>query len=141
MVATLLASLHFRAFPEVPEALARLRQEGVRLVVVSNWDSSLPDVLARLGLARWLDGVVTCAEVGVRKPDRAVFDRALAVAGVAPGRALHVGDSPHEDIQGAVQAGIEPVLIRREGGSDRRVPDGVHTIIHSLGELPRLVCA
>lgn len=157
MVEVLVGSLSFSVFADVPEALAELCGLGVRLVVVSNWDVSLPDVLGRLGLTRWLDGVVTCAEVGERKPARAVFERGLAVAGVAAERALHVGDSLYEDVQGAIGAGIEPVLIRR-GGADPSRPDGmlsppdardardagsdgVRTSIRSLRELPRLVCA
>ena len=44
---------------------------GLRLVVVSNWDVSLHEVLARTGLTPLLDGAVTSAEVGAAKPDPA----------------------------------------------------------------------
>jgi putative hydrolase of the HAD superfamily len=139
MVEALLASLQFTVFPDVPNALAELRGRGVRLVVVSNWDVSLPDVLGRLGVTRWLDGVVTCAEVGARKPDPAVFARGLKVADVAPAQALHVGDSPDEDVLGALAAGIEPVLIKREGRDRPASAAGATTTIRSLRELPPLV--
>ena len=46
----LLAAIRFRAYPEVPAVLARLRAGGARLAVVSNWDVSLHDVLERTGL-------------------------------------------------------------------------------------------
>ena len=61
-----------------------------------------------------LDAVVTSAEAGARKPDPAIFD--------AVGRPIerHVGDSEHEDVAGARAAGIEPVLIRRDGAPARR---------------------
>jgi putative hydrolase of the HAD superfamily len=141
MVEALLASLQFSVFADVPNALAELKGRGVRLVVVSNWDVSLADVLGRLGVTRWLDGVVNCAEVGVRKPDPAVFERGLALAGVGPAQALHVGDSPDEDVQGALGAGIEPVLITREGRDRRASSEGVIATIRSLRELPPLVFA
>jgi putative hydrolase of the HAD superfamily len=140
LVEALLASLHFTVFADVADALAELRELGVRLVVASNWDVSLAEVLDRLEVTRWLDGVLTCAEVGVRKPDPAVFVRALAMAGVSPERALHVGDSLQEDVEGARAAGIEPVLIARDR-SDVPAPGEDHAIIHSLRELPRLVFA
>lgn len=60
-----------------------------------------------------LDGVVTSAEAGAPKPDGAVFERALALAGVERDAALHIGDSVDEDVLGARRAGIEPVLLMR----------------------------
>ena len=130
-VELLLAALRFRPFPDAVRALPRLRDRGARLVVVSNWDVSLHEVLDRVGLSPYLDGIVTSAEVGARKPDPAIFERALALAGVPASTALHVGDTPADDVAGARNAGIEPVLIVREGGPG---PDGVRTI-HSLLEL------
>jgi putative hydrolase of the HAD superfamily len=120
----LLASLRFTAFPDVAPALGALRTGGTRLVVVSNWDVSLHDVLSRVGLAPLLDDVVTSAEVGARKPAREIFERA------GPAR-LHVGDSLDEDVAGARAAGIEPILIRRDGSPG---PPGVRTIA-TLAEL------
>ena len=96
------------------------------MVVVSNWDVSLAEVLERVGLAPLLDGVVTSAAVGAAKPDPAIFAHALALAGVPAARARHVGDSLDEDVAGARAAGIEPVLLRRDGGP--RPGRGVRTI-------------
>jgi putative hydrolase of the HAD superfamily len=140
MVDALLASLRFRAFPDAPDALARLRELDIRLVVVSNWDVSLPDVLGRAGLSRWLDGVITSAEVGVGKPDPAPFRRGLALAGVVPEQAWHVGDSPYEDVQGARAVGVEPVLISRGTRTAKSRADPVRSI-STLAELPGLVSA
>jgi putative hydrolase of the HAD superfamily len=116
VVDALLASLHFTAFPDVRPALEAARARGQRLVVVSNWDVSLVGVLHTLELAPLLDGVLTSAGVGARKPARAIFEQALAVAGVPASAAIHVGDTVDEDVAGARAAGIEPVLIRRGGG-------------------------
>jgi putative hydrolase of the HAD superfamily len=130
----LLAALRFRPFPEVPEALARARERGMRLVVVSNWDVSLHDVLDEIGLAPLLDGVVTSAELGAGKPAPAIFARGLALAGVGAGEALHVGDSLEADVAGARAAGIAALLLVRDGAAP---PPGVRAI-RSLRELPGL---
>ncbi len=114
----LLAALRFRPFAEVPEVLRTLRERGVRLVVVSNWDVSLHDVLEQTGLARSLDGVVTSAEIGSAKPAGAIFARGLELAGVAADEAVHVGDSVEHDVAGALAAGIPPLLLVRAGRED-----------------------
>jgi putative hydrolase of the HAD superfamily len=115
-VETMMASIRFRAYPDVASALAVLRRRGLGVVCVSNWDYALPDVLAGCGLAEALDGVVTSAGAGACKPDPAIFVAALELAGCGPAEALHVGDSFAEDVQGARAAGIEGLLIDRDGG-------------------------
>jgi putative hydrolase of the HAD superfamily len=129
----LLAAMHFRPFPEVPDALRRARAAGARLVVVSNWDVSLHDVLSDTGLTPLLDGVVTSAEIGIGKPAPVIFRRGLELAGVAAGDALHVGDDAELDVAGARAAGIAALLLVREGAP----PPGVDAI-GSLAELPGL---
>lgn len=103
--------LRFRVFPDVQPTLDALRAARVRTVVASNWDASLPEVLASYGLR--FDGVICSGMVGVAKPDRRLFDAALELAGVSAAETLHVGDSYEEDVVGARAAGIEPVLLRR----------------------------
>jgi putative hydrolase of the HAD superfamily len=123
-VETLMALLVFRAYPEVADELRALRAAGLRLVVASNWDASLPQTLARVGLLELVDGVVTAAQCGAMKPDPAVFEAALALAGVAAADALHVGDSLTEDVAGAAAVGIEAVLVDRRGESSPGGPAG-----------------
>jgi putative hydrolase of the HAD superfamily len=132
----LLAALRFVPYPDVPAALDRLRAAGLRLVVVSNWDVSLHDRLAETGIAARVDGAIASAELGVAKPDPAIFRHALTMAGVAASQAVHVGDSPVADVAGARAAGIEPVLIARPPAA--AATDQVRTI-RSLAELPTLV--
>src|SRR5689334_15259107 len=97
LTSALLASLQFEPFADVRPALAAARAAGRRLVVVSNWDVSLNEALDQLGLTQMLDGVVTSAAFGARKPSRAIFEYALGLAGVAAYEALHIGDSLAED--------------------------------------------
>jgi putative hydrolase of the HAD superfamily len=133
LLPTLLDSLRFSAFPEVPAALERWRAAGLALVVASNWDISLHDVLARTGLRELLDAVATSAEVGASKPDARLFEVALELVGAAPDQAIHVGDSLAADVEGALGAGLHAVWLRRaqEAGE---APPGV-AVIGSLDEL------
>jgi putative hydrolase of the HAD superfamily len=131
----LLASIRFSAFDDARSALLAARARGIRTIVASNWDVSLHEVLAALGLGELLDGIVTSAEAGARKPAAAVFERALALAGAEPSQAIHVGDSVDEDVAGARALGIEPVLLSRDG---RPAPPGVQ-VIGGLRELERVL--
>jgi putative hydrolase of the HAD superfamily len=136
----LLGALRFAAYDEVPAALAALRDAGHRLVVVSNWDVSLHEVLRTTGLRELVDGAISSAEAGVAKPDPAIFERARAIAGggggLAPG-GLHAGDSVGHDVAGALAAGLDAVLVVRAGRAPA-VPAGVR-VVGSLAELPALV--
>lgn len=134
MTETLLASLEFSVFGDVRGALQAARARRRPVVVVSNWDVSLSEVLGRLGLSPLLHHVVTSAVAGAGKPDPAIFEFALEAAGCRAGQALHVGDSLEEDVTGARAAGIEVVWLNRLGGAGGAAPAGVATI-SSLDEL------
>jgi HAD superfamily hydrolase (TIGR01509 family) len=117
-VQTMMAAIRFHPAPDARPALARLRDLGLTLVCVSNWDVSLPRVLEDAGFGGLLDGVVTSAGAGARKPDPAIFAAALELAGCEPGEALHVGDTLEEDVAGAEAAGIGALLLDRRGKGD-----------------------
>jgi putative hydrolase of the HAD superfamily len=135
LLPALLGSLRFTAFPDVLPALERWRRAGVTLVVASNWDVSLHDVLRECGVREHLDGVVTSAQVGVAKPAPALFEAALTLAGVAAREATHVGDSYAADVDGARAAGIEPVWLRRGAGpAEPDAPPGLR-VITTLADL------
>jgi putative hydrolase of the HAD superfamily len=131
----LLASIRFSAFDDARPAILAARALGMRVIVASNWDFSLHEVLEHLGLAAVLDGIVTSAEAGARKPASAVFERALALAGAGPAEAIHVGDSLEEDVAGARGVGIEPVFLCRDG---RHRPAGTR-MVRSLAELEHVL--
>jgi len=145
--AVMLASLSFCAQSDAAPALRELREHGLRLVVASNWDCSLPEVLAGAGLAPLLDGVVTSATVGAAKPDRHVFEAALAIACAAPEEALHVGDCEAHDLAGAAAAGVRGVLLDRRGERRPASPSEAAAesegarfpVIRKLAQLPALV--
>ncbi|MCC6763728.1 MAG: HAD-IA family hydrolase [Deltaproteobacteria bacterium] len=101
----------WRADPDAAPLLARLRAAGVRVLVVSNFDARVRDVLAALGLAGAVDAVTISSEAGAAKPDPRIFARALADASLRAHEVLHVGDSAREDLPAARGAGLEVVLV------------------------------
>lgn len=127
---------HWKVYPETREVLSALRGAGMTLLVVSNWDSTLPRLLERLELAPFFDGVVVSAVFGASKPSRAIFDEAVRRAGVPHADVLHVGDSLVDDYHGARAAGLHALLVDRAG----RAPEGSEAI-RSLSELPSRVLA
>ncbi len=116
-------AIAFHAYPDALPALAELTGAGLRLAVVANWDISLRDVLARLGLAGHFEVIVTAAAVGVAKPDPEPFRVTLERLGAAPERCAHVGDDPVTDVAGARAAGLAAVLVDRSGRAPESLAD------------------
>lgn len=102
-------------FTDVEACLKGLKRRGFRLGVISNWDATLEQLLRSLGTLPYFDEVVASAAVGCRKPHRAIFEIACERMGVEPCQAVHVGDLPEADGEGALNAGLRPVLIDRHG--------------------------
>ena len=100
-----------RADPEAAEALGRVKRAGIVAGVISNSNGSVSSILEATGLARHLDFVIDSSVVGVEKPDRRIFELALARARVAAGEAVYVGDLYSVDVLGARAAGIDAVLL------------------------------
>jgi putative hydrolase of the HAD superfamily len=133
---SLLDAIRFVPFPDAATVLGSLRAMGLRSAVVSNWDCSLAGLLGGLGLGGLLDGVVTSAEAGVRKPDPRIFEVALASVQSPPERAIFVGDSIDIDVEGGRAAGIRSVWLDRSASAAE--PEGVERIF-TLDNLPALM--
>jgi putative hydrolase of the HAD superfamily len=125
--------ISFNPYPESVAVLRRLKALGLKLYVVSNWDILLAEVLGALGWMQYFDGIVASALLGVEKPDPRIFDEALRISGVRRERVIHVGNDPVADIQGAAVAGIDTVLVDREG--DIEAPEGTFVIPDLTGLL------
>jgi putative hydrolase of the HAD superfamily len=107
------ASLDWRVYDDVRGLLRSLRARGLMLGVISNWTGDLDDVLHRVALRDHFDFVLDSAHVGFEKPHPDIFVEALRRAGCAPHHALHVGDSPEHDVDGALASGLHAVLLDR----------------------------
>jgi 2-haloalkanoic acid dehalogenase type II len=102
----------WRPFPEVNDALERLRTIGYRLGILSNVDD---DLLAgtRRHLPEVFDFIVTAQQIRRYKPAPAHFQRALAAVHNDRGRLVHVAQSYYHDVQAAAPLGIRVVWVNR----------------------------
>lgn len=114
--------------------LARLHAR-YRLGVVSNFYGNLETVCRESGLSPYLTAAVDSAVVGAEKPDRRIFEAALAAVGAAASEALFVGDSLPRDMAGARALGMPHVWIRAGGGSACCPGDLVIASVSELDEV------
>ena len=126
----------YAVFDDTLPTLQTLRADGLRLGIVSNWESWLPQLLERVGIAPLLEHVVISGVCGIEKPDPRIFTLALREAGFGPGQVFYVGDNPAHDVAPPLLVGITPVLLDR---SWRYPPNSSHPRITSLHELPLLL--
>ena len=136
---------HLHLFPEVPAVLEQLTG-CYRLGLVSNGLEQEQRIkIAPLGLDRYLETVAISGELGIRKPDPAIFRHALAALGVSASEAIHVGDDFGADIEGARAAGLAAgIWVNREGTSDSSASAGTraavaHIEVADLADLASLV--
>ena len=91
-----------------------------------------------LGLDRYFEAIAVSGELGVRKPDPAIFRHVLAALSVTAAASVYVGDSLEADVAGARAAGMAAVWLNRDG----RAVAGDHepdAEIATLAELPWLL--
>jgi HAD superfamily hydrolase (TIGR01509 family) len=100
---------------DVRPALALLRAQRLRLVVLSNANGTLHRMFDRLALTPAFDAVFDSFDEGIEKPDPRFFRRALELTGADAGTTIHVGDLYHVDVVGARAAGLTPVLLDAGG--------------------------
>ncbi|KAG9451268.1 hypothetical protein H6P81_011233 [Aristolochia fimbriata] len=89
------------------ETIGHLKDAGVKLAVVSNFDTRLRKLLKDLKIGNLFDAVIVSAEVGYEKPAAEIFRKALSEIGVAANRAVHIGDDEKADKMGANAVGID----------------------------------
>ncbi len=113
-----ISGLWRQALPWAVEGLAAIAATGVPIVIVSNADGTVDQVLAEAGLLQVGPGdgtevfaIVDSGAVGIAKPDPAIFHHALDLVGATADRAIHVGDAYQYDVRGARAAGVRPVLV------------------------------
>jgi FMN phosphatase YigB (HAD superfamily) len=104
----------FLPFPGAAEAVADVKRQGMKLIVLSNWDDSLEKALKHCGLHEPFDYIYASLVEGAEKPDPDFFALAQKDLGLQPDEILHIGDNPLDDAIGALNAGWHPVLIRSD---------------------------
>ncbi len=105
----------WRPFSDVIPALNKMRKRGLKLGVISNWDSRLKHIFQGLKLDKYFKFIFASAAVGIAKPDPKIFELGLEKVGSLPEETLHVGDHWYADVEGAEKVGLKPILINRWG--------------------------
>ena len=135
-----LLDLYFNCFAYTVKPGVRAVLEALsgqfKLGVISNAISPWPRRFLELeGLDKYFSTVVISGEVGWRKPHKRIFELALSELGVRPEEAVHIGNSPEEDVFGAKSAGMWAILLAWE-----EVPEELEVqpdvIVSSISELP-----
>jgi putative hydrolase of the HAD superfamily len=116
-------------FPDVGAALRRLRQDGYRLAVGSNFDARLNAVMDGLSELLPIELRIISSEVGWRKPAPRFFEALVRAAGCAASEILFVGDDPMSDVAAARNSGLAALQIDRSHASDQ------NRALRSLDEL------
>ncbi|XVE85880.1 hypothetical protein DITRI_Ditri17bG0127000 [Diplodiscus trichospermus] len=88
------------------ETIFLLKNAGVKVAVVSNFDTRLRKVLKELNVIELFDAVIISSEVGYEKPDARIFKAALDQIGAEAAKVVHVGDDEKADKVGANAVGI-----------------------------------
>ncbi|MNC13513.1 Pyrimidine 5'-nucleotidase YjjG [compost metagenome] len=127
--------MRWKAFEFSIPTLRYLRELGYGIGLISNWNETARQVLEQNRLDGELDVIVISSEVGVEKPEPAIFTYALQKAGVTPQESLYVGDNYYDDVLGSRQVGMDCLLINPYG------PQGIEElayerVISSIREVP-----
>jgi putative hydrolase of the HAD superfamily len=104
-------------YPYVREVLGVLREHYPLAIVTDAQSMYARGELHKVGLLGYFDPIVISGEHGYRKPDRRLFQLALAGMGVAAGDALYVGNDMYRDIYGAREAGLTTVMFNSDQGT------------------------
>ncbi|WP_294912267.1 pyrimidine 5'-nucleotidase [Tatumella sp. UBA2305] len=124
------------------EALLNSLRGNVRLAIITNGFTRLQQTrLQRTGFSDYFDALVISEQLGIAKPDRAIFDYTLQQLGnPQPGRVLMVGDTPESDILGGINAGMKTCWLDH---GTRALPETLRPDwqVKNLAELQALLSA
>ncbi|GIE28316.1 hydrolase [Actinoplanes italicus] len=121
----------WEAYDDTLPVLRELKSRGVKIVVLSNIGMDIRDCLDRAGVGDLLDGVVLSYEVGLTKPDPAIFQHVIKLLDLPGSQVLMVGDSPRDDVGGAA-LGIRTLILPRTQGPVH----GLSAVLRLVGDRP-----
>ncbi|NKC00549.1 MAG: HAD-IA family hydrolase [Pseudomonadales bacterium] len=115
-------------FPGAVESLTELSARYT-IIALTNGNADIE----RAGLSDWLSGAISSADVGKSKPSAEMFHAPLSQFGINAGQAIHIGDNPIDDVQGARNVGMHTVWVNLEGSSepgDNAISPADETVLH-----------
>jgi putative hydrolase of the HAD superfamily len=114
-VEELYGDIGFVLYDDVIQVMKKLRDMDLKIGLITNLEIDMKPICSGLGLDPYLDFIITSGEAGSDKPQPEIFMLALKKAGVEASEAVHVGDQYKIDAVGAMNAGIKPIIIDRNG--------------------------
>ena len=133
---------YWTLFPETLSVLKQMKDRGIEIGIISNFDSRLFTILRGLGLSDLVDTVTIASLAHAAKPSPKIFKTALDKHAADPLEAVHVGDSLQDDVGGAAAAGLHAVHLNRSGDGSLvgqtgtahsiRSLEGLLTVVHAL---------
>jgi putative hydrolase of the HAD superfamily len=127
----------YALFADAVPTVEEFRSRGIKVGVISNFESWLKTLLDHLKIHDLFDVIAISGDLGWEKPDARIFEWAMREAGVGPKQSVHVGDSPNFDAQPAHDLGMVGVLLDRHGRWTDL--DADYPTVTSLGELVGIV--
>ena len=123
-------------FDEVRRCLKLLKSKHYTLGLISNYNKKGTLLLKQFGLTEVMDFAVTSLDVGFEKPHKIIFEHAIEMADTFANNVIHVGDQIESDIMGAINVGINPVLIDRDQINSKwsKCP-----VINDLGQIENVI--
>ncbi len=129
---------HWQAFEDTIPTLQSLKEKGVGVGLISNWNETARDVLEGTGIITYLDHIIISSEVDIEKPDERIFNIALDQAGVAASDCLYVGDNFYDDVIGSRKVGMPSILINPFDQKGIEEVEGVQVISNIKELLPTI---
>ena len=106
------AAQNMKARPNAVETLSALKSSGYKTGLISNCGVAIPKILDKMPLASVIDVAVFSALVGIQKPDSRIYELAVERLAVRAEDCLYIGDGDSQELTGAANVGMHPVLIR-----------------------------
>ena len=130
-----------RLFDDCAAVLEALNARGYRLGVIANQVPGTEARLEKWGVLRYFSVIAASAELGVEKPDPAIFLWALRQAGCKPAQAIMIGDRIDNDILPAKQLGMQTVRMRTGPAAVYRpADDPADAAVDRLSDLLNIFC-
>jgi 2-haloacid dehalogenase len=135
------AYLHLKCYPEVPDTLARLKDRGRQIAILSNGSPAMLEAVVKSNsLEDLVPTILSVEKVGVFKPAPVVYQIAVDSLGVAADKIVFMSANAWDAV-GATAFGLRVAWINRFGQRPERLPFQPDTEIISLAELPDLLGA
>lgn len=122
-------------FPNAHETLGYLTEKYSLHVISNGFKESTEMKIQNNGLQKYFDHIIISEVIGINKPDKAIFDHALGLAGAHVSESTMIGDSIEADIRGAQNFGMKAIYFNPEG---KEAPEDVEHQIQCLSELKEL---